>query len=148
MTSNWSQVKSFYASVLPEIMKEEKSKWGIDPYAWDQAGITFTPIEKWLWHDIRAVDAVLYPQFPVFGFFVDFANPKAKVAIECDGAEFHKDKEKDSSRDKKLRDAGWSVYRISGKDCRNGVGMEDEWNSNARKFINNIAELHNIKAVI
>lgn len=34
-----------------------------------------TPIERWLWADIRHADAVFYPQYPVGNFFVDFANP-------------------------------------------------------------------------
>ena len=79
------------------------------------------------------------------GFFVDFANPKAKVAIECDGEAYHRDKAKDAYRDAKLSGLGWAVYRISGKDCRTGAGTDDEWNSAARQFINQIASRHNIK---
>ena len=142
---NWQLIREFYKMVEPLIMAEKSTEWGIDPYAWDTGLICMTPIESWLWHDIRAVDAVFYPQYPVSGLFVDFANPKAKVAIECDGEAYHRDKDKDSARDAALRACGWTVYRISGKDCRDGVGMEDEWNSKARRFINKIASMHNIK---
>lgn len=131
--------------VEPRIMAEKSSEWGIDPYAWDTGLIRMTPIESWLWSDIRAANLVVYPQYPVEGFFIDFANPKAKVAIECDGEFYHRDKAKDAARDAKLRAAGWNVYRITGKDCRTGVGMDDEWNSAAREFINQIATRHNIK---
>lgn len=145
MAHNWQLIREFYAMATPQLMNAPTNEWAIDPYAWDTGLIHMTPIERWLWHDIRAVDLVVYPQYPVEGFFVDFANPKAKVAIECDGEAYHHDKEKDAARDKKLRDAGWCVYRISGKDCRDGVDSENESQSAARKFIKRIAFLHNIK---
>lgn len=143
--NDWNAIRSFYAASHSEIMGESPNEWGIDPYAWDEAAINLTPIESWLWHDIRAADLVLYPQYPVGGFFVDFANPKAKVAIECDGEDFHKDKEKDAKRDAKLRQLGWSVYRISGKACRDGVSSDTPEKSEARKFIQAIATHHNIQ---
>jgi len=145
MQNNWQLIREYYAMVEPQIMQYPANEWAIDPYEWDRGLIRLTPIESWLWHDIRAVDLVLYPQYPVAGFFVDFANPKAKVAIECDGAAYHMDKSKDAARDKKLQNAGWSVYRITGKDCRDGVGFEEEWKSSARQFVNDIADRHSIK---
>lgn len=144
-THNWQLIREFYAMVTPSIMAEKSSEWGIDPYAWDTGLIRMTPIESWLWHDIRAGNIVMYPQFPIGRFFADFANPKAKVSIECDGEAYHRDKSKDDARDDLLRADGWSVYRISGKDCRYGVGMEDEWNSNARKFLSDISMMHKVK---
>ena len=141
--NNFDAIASFYKLVNRPIMAAKKNEWGIDPYEWDRGLIQMTPIESWLWHDIRAVDAVFYPQYPVAGFFVDFANPRAKVAIECDGAEFHQDKSKDSARDKKLTDAGWTVYRISGKDCRSGVNPDEP--NLARAFIERISTNHNLK---
>jgi very-short-patch-repair endonuclease len=143
--NRWEQIKAFYAKALPEIMAGKSSQWGCDPYEWDGHGVTMTPIESWLWHDIRAEHLVLYPQFPVAWFFVDFANPKAKVVIECDGAAFHQDDAKDAARDKKLRAAGWSVYRINGVDCRDGVGMDRESQSKARQFLRMVSSFHNIR---
>lgn len=143
--NDWNKIRAHYAENLPEIMAEETNEWGISPYAWDEAGITMTPIERWLWNDIRAVNLVLYPQFPVGSVFIDFANPRAKVAIECDGQEFHRDKTKDAARDAKLVADGWIVYRISGKDCRDGVDSDEPSKSTARRFINLVASFHNIK---
>lgn len=145
--NNWNAIRRFYSVVTKEILDTPSNEWAIDPYAWDMGTgmIEMTPIESWLWHDIRAADLVLYPQFPIAGFFVDFANPRAKVAIECDGAEFHRDVEKDAARDKTLIDAGWCVYRISGQDCRNGVGSDEEWKSRSRDFLFGIVGRHNIK---
>ena len=144
-THNWQLIREFYAMFNQKIMAEKPNEWGIDPYAWDTGLICMTPIESLLWHDLRTVDVVVYPQYPVAGFFVDFANPKAKVAIECDGEFYHRDKSKDAARDAKLREAGWSVYRITGKDCRDGVDSDQPSKSAARQFVQRIASIHNIQ---
>ena len=39
----------------------------------------------------------------------------AMVDIECDGAPFHDDQERDAVRDKALRELGWAVVRFSGR---------------------------------
>ena len=139
--NQWNLIAQHYKKYAAMFDATLKNEWAIDPYAWDGLGVRLTPIEAWMWHEIRAVDAVFYPQFPIAGFFVDFANPKAKVAIECDGADFHKDQEKDSLRDKRLVELGWRVYRITGKDCRSGV--HGEFNK-AQEFIAQIAHLHGL----
>jgi hypothetical protein len=143
LKNRFNALRDFYRLALPEIKEAGKAEWGIDPYEINWVAL-FTPIESWLWNDIRALDLVLYPQYPIAGFFVDFANPVAMVAIECDGVAFHCDKAKDEARDTKLQNIGWTVYRISGKDCRDGVDSDDEWNSKARKFVKQIADRHNI----
>lgn len=142
--NDWNAIRAHYAKVTPEIMAAEPNEWAIAPYEWEVKGIYLTPIEEWLWHDIRAAHLVLYPQYPVGHHFVDFANPKARVAIECDGQAFHQDAAKDAARDAALRAEGWTVYRISGKDCRDGVGTDEESRSKARKFLANVAFFHNI----
>lgn len=140
--NDWKKIRAHYSAIGNSFQRNE---WACNPYAFEEAGITLTPIESWLWHDIRAVDAVLYPQFPVAGFFVDFANPVAKVAIECDGKNFHTNIARDELRDKKLASLGWNVYRITGADCRSGVGEESPGKSAARHFIESIASIHGIK---
>jgi very-short-patch-repair endonuclease len=113
----WDRIRRHYAAV-EQLLLTSRSRWGIDPYAWDfQAGIRMTPIEAALWHDIRAECAVLYPQFPVAGHFVDFGNPAAKVAIECDGAAFHQDAARDRARQQRIESAGWTVLRLTGSEC-------------------------------
>lgn len=88
-----------------------------DPYEVGDWPSIFTPIENALWCDIRLYGLDLWPQLPVGRFFVDFGNPVAKVAIECDGAEFHQDKAKDAARDQELEAMGWTVIRIPGWQC-------------------------------
>ena len=58
----------------------------------------------------------LWPQLPVGRYFVDFGNPVARVAIECDGKDFH-DECRDSLRDAELSRSGWRVWRVPGWAC-------------------------------
>jgi very-short-patch-repair endonuclease len=144
--NRWNDVRKFYRWAEPLIMAERSDEWAVDPYEWVETdAIRLTPIEEWLWHDIRHHDAVLYPQYPVGRFFVDFANPKAKVAIECDGAAYHQDKAKDAARDLWMQERGWSVYRITGSDCRTRNDEETGEKSAADLFIRRICSMHNIK---
>jgi len=142
-TNKWEALKTFYKSVEFNIMSAGRNEWGIHPYEWEQF-TTMTQIEAWFWQDVRIADIVLYPQYPVDRFFVDFANPVAKVAVECDGRDFHVDKEKDKRRDDILSAIGWKVYRITGRDCRkdfNGKTME---RSASRKLVDYLGERHKI----
>lgn len=76
----------------------------------------FTPIERLAWNSIRCKrGVVLYPQYPVLKYFVDFGNPVKRVALELDGKHFH-NTDRDRIRDRELRAAGWKVYRVTGKD--------------------------------
>lgn len=115
-SSHFEAVKRFYAKHLADIARDG-SAWGIDPYEWEEVGIRLTPIEASIWHDIRAEGAILYPQFPVAGYFVDFGNPVARVALECDGKAYHQDQARDELRQRRIEAKGWTVYRITGSDC-------------------------------
>lgn len=134
----------FYRQHASDIMAAPRNEWAMDPYAWDGL-ISMTPIEALLWGDIREANAVFYPQYPVERFFVDFANPVAKVAIECDGAAYHTDIEKDMRRDARLRELGWSVYRISGRACHTEFDDETLEHGYARRFIDEIADEYKLK---
>lgn len=116
MSEYWNRIRKHYARNTPAILKAAANDWAIDPYAWN-GFIELTPIEQALWVDIRSLNAVFYPQYPVGNFFVDFANPVAKVVIECDGRAFHLDKEKDADRDAILNSMGWVVFRFTGSEC-------------------------------
>lgn len=127
--TDWNRIADHYRRIQADLVACGPSRWGCDPYAWEhEAGIRLTPIEFAAWCDIRYLGLVLYPQYPVGRFFVDFANPSAQVAIECDGAAFHKDKARDASRQAAIEARGWVVYRISGSDCvkNDDEGDEDD----------------------
>jgi very-short-patch-repair endonuclease len=144
---NWDSIRQFYDELRDEIKRAGRNEWAHgDAYLWEHAGgITLTPIERWLWSDIRALDAVLYPQYPVGRFFVDFANPIAKVAVECDGQAFHKDKAKDADRDSKLEQFGWKVFRFPGWECRTDFNEETMTSGSAYLRLKKIADQYAIR---
>ena len=105
-----------------------------DPYEVGNWAALFTPIEAAAWHDIRAAGLPLWPQLPVGRFFVDFGNPVAKIALECDGKEWH-DERKDAKRDQILNEMGWKVFRAPGWQCKRVMPVPDdfyEWSNAAR----------------
>lgn len=112
----WKALRAFYKEVMPQIMAGHPWEWAIDPYEVDWLPL-FTPIEYGFWQDIRGMGAVLYPQFPIGRYFADFANPLAHVVIECDGAAYHKDKQKDTERERAINDHGYRVYRLNTQEC-------------------------------
>lgn len=60
-------------------------------------------------------------------YFVDFAMPENKIAIECDGSYWHKDKKKDKIRQGRIKDLGWMVLRFSEEEINRdlkGCGLE------------------------
>jgi hypothetical protein len=117
LSQRFERIRAFYRRYERAILADGR-EWGMDPYAWDhEAFIRLTPIESAMWADIRAEDAILYPQYPVGRFFVDFGNPVAKVAVECDGAAYHRDQAREEARDEALMDMGWHVYHLTGREC-------------------------------
>lgn len=104
--SKWAAIRGFYKQI-------DTDKY--DPYIVDWTEV-FSPIERMAWGEIRRWNLPLWPQFPIGRFFADFACPRRKIAIECDGKEFH-DEERDRARDFEMVMNGWVVYRISGSDC-------------------------------
>jgi very-short-patch-repair endonuclease len=150
--SQWGRIRAFYQGHEQALLTERADRWALDPYEWAiDAGITLTPIEEALWQDLRQAGVVMYPQYPVGRFFVDFANPKAKVAIECDGAQWHQDKAKDAARDQELQGLGWTVYRITGSHCvtterdvQDEYGRQRHEPSVAQRAVRDIAHRHGI----
>ena len=151
LRARFNAIKAHYRPHMAE-MEQSPDEWVIDPYAWESIRMQMTPIEWALWGDIRAESAVMYPQIPVGPYFVDFGNPGAKVAIECDGKSWHIDKAKDAARDAELQKLGWTVYRITGRDCfTDSREYEDEDGhtvvtpSTARLFIKSVCDRHPIR---
>lgn len=144
--NDWKALRAHYRAITPLILAAPKNDWAVDPYEWDAKGmLRMTPIEQWLWADIREAGAVFYPQYPVGRFFVDFANPKAQVAIECDGAAFHTDQAKDAARDEILVGMGWTVYRAPGWLCRTDSDPETGATGPAGRFMRDIVQRHGLE---
>lgn len=86
------------------------------PYSPYLAWSHMSPIEVNAWNAIRRFSLPFYPQYPVGKFFVDFGDPVARLAIECDGKKWH-DAKRDAERDAQLGEHGWTVKRFTGRQC-------------------------------
>lgn len=121
LSETFSKIKKHYEWLTPLIISSgyENIKRWVSPYTNEIDWLTtFSPIEMQTWQAIRGFGKCpLYPQYPVGKYFTDFGNPFVKIAIECDGKEWHQDKAKDIDRDRNLSNMGWTVFRISGADC-------------------------------
>lgn len=112
----FSDIRWNYAQYA-ELVRQGKASWcANDSYRIAYWQDLFTPIEAALWHEIRRQNLAMWPQLPVGKYFVDFGNPELKIAIECDGEEFH-DWEQDARRDREMQAMGWQLYRIPGWRC-------------------------------
>lgn len=96
-----------------------------DPYALADWAAIFTPIESAAWCELRSAGIPMWPQFPVGRFFVDFGNPAARIALECDGKAYH-DAAKDAARDAELAQLGWRVLRAPGWRCARVMDSPNE----------------------
>ena len=117
---HFEQLRNAWAMNLPRVMAARQKGRVADPYFLDWNRI-FTPIETQTWWAIRCERIPMFPQLPVLNFFIDFADPLYHVGIECDGKDWH-DQGRDRTRDNKLRDYGWTIYRVTGSEC---VRMSD-----------------------
>jgi len=111
LPARFNAIRDVYEVVTPGILETEGRH---DPYFVDWMSV-MTPIECNLWCDIRGFGLPYYPQYPVGRYFVDFADPIRRWALEADGKEWH-DAEKDAKRDQKLGMMGWRVFRFTGRE--------------------------------
>lgn len=81
-----------------------------------------------IWRDMGLFWRLRYKykrEYPLSGYYLDFALVKQKVDIEIDGA-FHRDVigqwEHDRKRDYHLTQKGWLVLRFSAKEVFNDPG--------------------------
>jgi len=66
-------------------------------------------------------------QYPVLQFFVDFALPSLKIAIECDGDYWHKQQPKrDQRRQRMIEGQGWTVVRFSEREINERLDSVEE----------------------
>ena len=80
-----------------------------------------SPIEVELYNAMRKVGLSPNPQFRIEAYYVDFAFPDVKLAIEADGAAYHSHdrEERDRRRDGFLWSRGWTVKRFKGTTIHN-----------------------------
>lgn len=111
-----AEVKEYYlANQFKIIQHHEKYPLRLmDAYPFDWNYI-MNEIEQIAWSTMRVKGNMpLYPQFPALQYYLDFANPILKIAVEIDGLEFH-ERDKDRDRDLELKKQGWRIFRIPGQ---------------------------------
>lgn len=95
-----------------------------DPYFVDWMPL-FSPIETHMWYILRGGMTPFYPQYPIEGAILDFAHIGLKIAIECDGKDWHEEG-KDKKRDLRLMESGWKTFRIKGSEFYTKFKFPDE----------------------
>ncbi len=83
-----------------------------------------SPIEAKLFEAMQQEGLSPVPQFRIEAYYVDFAFPDVKLAIEADGAAYHSDdrRERDRRRDDFIRSRGWTVQRFRGTTIHEKAG--------------------------
>lgn len=127
ITDKWGVIRQVYMENIGDIMSHfESGAWStINAHLLDWQ-IHLSPIEFRAWVYIHSLPIPLYPQFPVFNWFIDFASPYHKIGFECDGKDYH-DPVKDKKRDEFLALWGWKIFRVTGKECTSDI--DDELNN-------------------
>ena len=76
-----------------------------------------SPLERDLHAALRERGIEAEPGVQVGRYRLDLAIQRgdAMVDVECDGAPFHGEEERDAERDRALREEGWTVVRFSGR---------------------------------
>lgn len=89
---------------------------------------TDSPLERMLYYELRySYKGQIVPQHPLGPYRIDFALPKYKLALECDGYQYHSSEKAqlhDRNRDAYMKRAGWKVMRFTYKDlCRENIAQ-------------------------
>lgn len=86
---------------------------------------TQSPIEDLFYEAAKGKLPGLVCQHQIGRYSVDFALPKHKIAVECDGYEFHSTPDQiknDRRRQREIERAGWKVIRFTGSQLNRNAG--------------------------
>jgi hypothetical protein len=81
-------------------------------------------VEAVLFDALSAIGIASTPGAEVEGYRLDLAIERngVRLDVECDGAPFHRDRERDRARDEALARAGWTVLRFSARSVLRDAG--------------------------
>lgn len=77
-----------------------------------------TPSERLMARVLFHLGIDAEPQVPILGWIADFYDASTKTVIEVDGSIHAYQREADAFRDKKMREAGYRVYRFRNDEIR------------------------------
>lgn len=105
--------------IAESIRKLQKENPKIHPnYILAQKGHV-TAIEKLIKEELTRRKLKFEIQHRVLSYWIDFAFPNIKLAVECDGERWHSTEEqilRDKKRDERLKNVGWTVLRFKDKE--------------------------------
>lgn len=55
-------------------------------------------------------------EYKIGPYYADIFIPQGKIVVECDGEEWHQDKERDRRRDEYMQKRGFKVFRFTGSE--------------------------------
>ena len=86
-------------------------------------GLHKTDIEQIMEDGLKKLNINLTPQFPIRGSYIlDFANPKLKICVECDGEAWHPEgNHYDRKKNYFLTNRGWIVLRFKGEEIKTDI---------------------------
>jgi len=86
-------------------------------------GLYKTNIEIIMCEALEKEEIKVVPEYPIRGsYIIDFAIPKLKIAIECDGKKWHpRGNIKDRNKNYWLKKKGWKVLRFTDKEIKNNI---------------------------
>lgn len=113
MSSNYFD---FLKQVRQNYIENWKGRRRQDPYKFGFQSGGMTIIENNVWNVIRWNCMEFYPQFPCGKYYIDFADPFNKIALEIDGKDHLREEviKRDKLKEKFLNKNGWKVFRIEG----------------------------------
>lgn len=107
--------------VVREVKTEKEATQAIRSYT-----LIASPAERLLYDELLRHEIDVTPQFNIGAYFLDFAVPEKKIAIEVDGHDFRKTKEQrahDAKRDRYLQSLDWKVFRYTGSEVYQTLDM-------------------------
>ena len=80
-----------------------------------------TNLEKSMREELDDRNIGYEKQYKIDRFFVDFAIPELKIAVECDGDYWHQDEEKEKIRDDIIISNGWDILHFKEGDILSDI---------------------------
>ncbi len=111
-------------AVYHQLQSEAAARPGAELVDTAVGRVWMSPIEAELYAAMVGEGLAPLPQFCIQGYFVDFAFPDIRLAVEADGAAFHSGAyhTRDHKRDWILQRAGWTVTRFHGTTIYHKAG--------------------------